>query len=32
MQNKLNIAEVNCDAEPALCRKKGVTGYPTMIL
>ena len=30
MQHKLNIAEVNCEAHSALCKKEGVTGYPML--
>jgi protein disulfide-isomerase len=32
MRGNLNIGEVNCDAEKALCKKAGVHGYPTMLL
>ncbi|KAG6836914.1 hypothetical protein H0H93_001280 [Arthromyces matolae] len=31
MQGKLNIAEVNCDDHPALCKSYGIQGYPTLI-
>ncbi|RPD62164.1 thioredoxin-domain-containing protein [Lentinus tigrinus ALCF2SS1-7] len=30
MQNKLNIAEVDCEAHSALCKKEGITGYPML--
>jgi thioredoxin domain-containing protein 5 len=30
MQNKLNIAEVNCDDHDAICRREGVSGYPML--
>lgn len=32
MKDKLTIAEVNCEALPALCKKKKIQGYPTLIL
>ncbi|KAF2275599.1 thioredoxin-domain-containing protein [Westerdykella ornata] len=31
MRGKLNIGEVNCDAEKRLCRDAGVRGYPTLL-
>jgi protein disulfide-isomerase len=31
MQGKLNIGEVNCDAEKKLCKEARVRGYPTML-
>lgn len=31
MQNKLTIAQVNCDDHGALCKANGVQGYPTLI-
>lgn len=30
MQNKLTLAEVDCEAHGALCKKAGVTGYPML--
>lgn len=30
MRNKLNIAEVDCEAHSALCKKEGITGYPML--
>jgi thioredoxin domain-containing protein 5 len=30
MQNKLNIAEVNCEDYDSICRHEGVTGYPML--
>lgn len=30
MQGKLNVGEVNCDAEPRLCKDARVTSYPTI--
>lgn len=30
MQGKLNIGEVNCDAEPRLCKDARVSAYPTV--
>ncbi|TBU43982.1 thioredoxin-domain-containing protein [Dichomitus squalens] len=30
MQHKLTLAEVDCEAHNALCRKEGVTGYPML--
>lgn len=30
MQNKVTIAEVNCDDHSALCKAQGVQGYPTL--
>ena len=30
LQGKLNIGEVNCDAEPRLCKDVRVKGYPTI--
>ena len=30
MKNKLNVAEVNCEAHSAICKKAGVTGYPML--
>jgi hypothetical protein len=32
MKDKLTIAEVNCEALPTLCKKKKITGYPTLML
>jgi len=32
MKGKLNIAEVNCDANSQLCKDMGVNGYPTLQL
>lgn len=32
MKDKLAIAEVNCEALPALCKKHKITGYPTLNL
>jgi thioredoxin domain-containing protein 5 len=31
MQNKLTIAEVNCDDNSSLCKSQGIEGYPTLI-
>ncbi|CAN9108530.1 unnamed protein product [Alternaria alternata] len=31
MKGKLNVGEVNCDAEKKLCKAAGVRGYPTML-
>ena len=31
MQNKLTIAEVNCDDNPSLCKSQSIEGYPTLI-
>jgi hypothetical protein len=30
MQHKLNIAEVNCDENSALCQDQDVLGYPML--
>ncbi|KAF4574508.1 hypothetical protein EYR36_005850 [Pleurotus pulmonarius] len=30
MQDKINIAEVNCDEHGALCKSQGVEGYPML--
>lgn len=30
MQHKLTIAEVDCEEQPALCKREGVTGYPML--
>ncbi|EGO04191.1 hypothetical protein SERLA73DRAFT_173630 [Serpula lacrymans var. lacrymans S7.3] len=30
MQNKLNVAEVNCDDHKSLCTSQGVTGFPML--
>ncbi|KAJ8517439.1 hypothetical protein ONZ45_g5366 [Pleurotus djamor] len=30
MQNRLNIAEVNCDEHGSICSSQGVQGYPTL--
>lgn len=30
MKNKLNVAEVNCDSYPALCKTQDVKGYPML--
>ncbi|KAI0337496.1 thioredoxin-domain-containing protein [Trametopsis cervina] len=30
MRGKLNIAEVDCESNSALCHKQGVTGYPML--
>ena len=31
MQNKLTIAEVNCDEHMALCKSHGIQGYPALV-
>lgn len=31
MRGQLNIGEVNCDVERALCKDAGVKGYPTLL-
>ncbi|KAH9936885.1 thioredoxin-domain-containing protein [Epithele typhae] len=31
MQHRLTIAEVNCEAHSAICKKASVTGYPMLI-
>ena len=31
MQNKLNVAEVNCDAHAALCKAQDVPGFPMLV-
>ncbi|ESK87822.1 thioredoxin domain-containing protein 5 [Moniliophthora roreri MCA 2997] len=31
LQNKLNVAEVNCEAHSSLCTAEDVQGYPTLI-
>lgn len=31
LQNKLTIAEVNCEDHGALCKSQGIQGYPTLI-
>jgi thioredoxin domain-containing protein 5 len=31
MQNKLTVAEVNCDDHSALCKSQGIQGYPTLV-
>lgn len=31
MQNKLNIAEVNCEDHAALCKTQDITGFPMLI-
>jgi thioredoxin domain-containing protein 5 len=31
MQNKLTIAEVNCDEHGALCKSHNIQGYPTLL-
>ena len=31
VQGRLNIGEVNCDAEPRLCKDVGLKGYPTFM-
>ncbi|KAJ6454695.1 protein disulfide isomerase [Mycena sanguinolenta] len=31
MQNKVTIAEINCDAHEKFCKSQGVGGYPTLI-
>jgi thioredoxin domain-containing protein 5 len=31
MQNKLTIAEVNCDVHGSLCKSHNVEGYPTLL-
>lgn len=31
MQNKLTIAEVDCEDHSALCKSQGITGYPTLV-
>ncbi|KAK4157313.1 thioredoxin-like protein [Chaetomidium leptoderma] len=32
MKDQLNIGEVNCEAEPRLCKDVGIQGYPTVLL
>jgi thioredoxin domain-containing protein 5 len=32
MQNKLAVAEVNCDDHGALCQSQGINGYPVLQL
>jgi protein disulfide-isomerase len=32
MRGNLNIGEVNCDEQKAICKAAGVRGYPTMLL
>ena len=31
MQNKLTVAEVNCDDNSALCKSQEIQGYPTLV-
>jgi protein disulfide-isomerase len=31
VKGRLNIGEVNCDADPQLCKDMGVRGYPTFL-
>jgi thioredoxin domain-containing protein 5 len=31
MQDKVTIAEVNCDDHSALCKAQGIQGYPTLV-
>ena len=31
MQNKVTIAEVNCDDHSALCKSQDIKGYPTLV-
>jgi thioredoxin domain-containing protein 5 len=31
MQNKLDIAEVNCEDNAALCKSQDIQGYPTLV-
>ena len=31
MQNKLTVAEVNCDDHSAVCKSQGIQGYPTLV-
>jgi len=31
MQNKLTVAEVNCDDYSSLCQSQGIQGYPTLV-
>lgn len=31
MQNKVTIAEVNCDEHSALCKSQDIKGYPTLV-
>ncbi|KDR74372.1 hypothetical protein GALMADRAFT_250250 [Galerina marginata CBS 339.88] len=31
MQNKVTVAEVNCDDHSALCKSQGIEGYPTLV-
>ncbi|KAL1747767.1 thioredoxin-like protein [Schizophyllum fasciatum] len=31
MQNRLTIAEVDCEAHPAVCKAYNVNGYPTLV-
>ena len=30
-RNKLTIASVDCDAQPALCKRQRIQGYPTLV-
>lgn len=30
-RNKLNVAEVNCEAYKDICKKEGIQGYPTLL-
>ncbi len=30
MRGKLNIAEVDCENNAAICRSQGITGYPML--
>ncbi|TRM68611.1 thioredoxin-like protein [Schizophyllum amplum] len=31
MQNRLTIAEVDCEAHPAICKSFNINGYPTLV-
>ncbi|KAK4130175.1 thioredoxin-like protein [Trichocladium antarcticum] len=31
MKGRLNIGEINCDAEPKLCKDTGIRGYPSIV-
>lgn len=31
MQDKLTIAEINCDDHSSLCKEQGIKGYPTLV-
>lgn len=30
MQHRLTVAEVDCEDQPAVCKREGVTGYPML--